>query len=517
VIPKKIKKALETYVLICYNTNISSKCGETMAKKQYIAIDLKSFYASVECVARGLDPLRTNLVVADISRTEKTICLAVTPSLKSYGISGRARLFEVISRVKQVNSERLSAIGEREFSGSSCDDVELRNNKNLKLDYITAKPRMAEYMRVSTEIYKIYMRYVSPEDVYVYSVDEVFIDVTPYLRTYRVTARELALRMVRDVFEQTGITATAGVGTNMYLCKVAMDIVAKRMPADKDGARIAELDEKTYRYELWNHRPITDFWRVGGGYAKKLGRYGMHTMGDVARCSIANEELLYKLFGVNAELLIDHAWGWEPCSIKDVKSYKPRSRSLSIGQVLAEPYTNDKARLITREMAELLALDLVKKGLVTNQVVLTVGYDIKNVQDKLYTGEVKIDRYGRKIPKHSHGSENLGRYTASSKAVTDAFISLFDSITTPGLYVRRIVVVANNTVYEAAASSSAEQLDLFTMNSKEKYEENREKNIQRTILRLQNRYGKNAVIKGMNLLDGATTVERNAQIGGHKA
>lgn len=487
-----------------------------MAQKQYIAIDLKSFYASVECVARGLDPLKTNLVVADESRTEKTICLAVTPSLKAYGISGRARLFEVVQRVREVNCERLSRIKASEFSSSSCNAIELSADPTLRLDYIVAKPRMAEYMRVSTEIYKIYLNYVSPEDVYVYSIDEVFIDATPYLKTYKITARELALRMVRDVLSQTGITATAGIGTNMYLCKVAMDIEAKHMTADSDGVRIAELDEYTYRLKLWSHRPITDFWRVGRGYQKKLERYGMFTMGDVARCSVANESLLYSLFGVNAELLIDHAWGWEPCTIKEVKSYKPRSTSLSIGQVLSEPYTSDKARLITREMAELLALDLVKKHLFTNQVVLTVGYDVKNVQDNIYKGEVKIDHYGRKIPKHAHGSENLGRFTSSSKAIVDAFVALFDAITNPSLYVRRITVVANNTVYEGAAQATAEQLDLFTMHSRAESEK-RERDIQRTILYLQERYGKNAVIKGMNLLDGATTVERNSQIGGHKA
>lgn len=488
-----------------------------MKRKIYIAIDLKSFYASVECVARGLNPLTTNLVVADSSRTEKTICLAVTPSLKAYGISGRARLFEVVQRVREVNCERLSKVGGDGFTSSSYDDAVLKADPGIKLDYIVAKPRMAEYMRVSTEIYKIYLNYVAPEDVYVYSVDEVFIDATPYLRAYKITAHELALRMVRAVFKRTGITATAGIGTNMYLCKVAMDIVAKHMPADKDGVRIAELDEYSYRLKLWDHTPITDFWRVGAGYSRKLYRYGMYTMGDVSRCSLANEELLYKLFGVNAELLIDHAWGWESCTIKEIKAYKPRSKSLSIGQVLPTEYTNEKARLITREMAELLALDLVKKNLVTNQVVLTVGYDIKNVQENIYQGEIKLDHYGRKIPKHAHGTENLGSYTSSSSRIVDAFARLFDNITNPQLYVRRVIVVANNTVYEKAAQSCAEQLDLFSLNQAADENLEKEKSIQRTILRLQSRYGKNAVIKGMNLLEGATTVERNSQIGGHKA
>lgn len=488
-----------------------------MAEKMYIAIDLKSFYASVECVARGLDPLTTNLVVADKSRTEKTICLAVTPSLKAYGISGRARLFEVIQRVREVNCQRRACCENGEFKGSSCDALALARDKSLELDYIVAEPRMAEYMRVSSEIYKLYLEFVSPEDVYVYSVDEVFIDATPYLKSFKTTARELALKMVRAVLEKTGITATAGIGTNMYLCKVAMDIVAKHMPADSDGVRIAELDERSYREILWEHKPITDFWRVGGGYAKKLFRYGMFTMGDVARCSIENEELLYKLFGVNAELLIDHAWGWEPCTISDVKSYKPRTKSVSIGQVLKEPYTNEKTRLITREMSELLALDLVGKGIVTNQITLTIGYDIRNIEDKIYKGEIKTDRYGRQIPKHAHGTENLGRFTSSSKLIVDAFIRLFDRITDPSLYARRVTVVAANIISEKEAQNSARQLSLFDFDGETVKEPNGEKSLQRAILSLQSRYGKNAVIKGMNLLDGATTVERNGQIGGHKA
>ena len=487
-----------------------------MAEKQYIAIDLKSFYASVECVARGLDPLNTNLVVADLSRTEKTICLAVTPSLKAHGISGRARLFEVVQRVREVNAIRRSRIS-GDFSASSYIASELERDRTLRLDYIVAPPRMAEYMRVSTEIYKIYSRFIAPEDILVYSVDEVFIDATPYLRSYRLTAHELAVKLVREVFAETGITATAGIGTNMYLCKVAMDIVAKHMPADKDGVRIAELDEASYRRTLWSHKPITDFWRVGRGYSKKLYRYGLWTMGDIARCSLVNEELLYKLFGVNAELLIDHAWGWEPCTIKDVKAYKPRSRSLSIGQVLPEPYTNEKARLITREMAELLALDLVEKRLVANQITLTVGYDIKNIEDNIYTGEVKSDPYGRQIPKHAHGTGKLGRYTSSAKRIVDEFINLFDRVTDEKLLVRRVIVVACNTISEKEAEKSAEQLDLFSIADNSETELERERSIQYAILKLRRRYGKNAVVKGMNMLEGATTIERNRQIGGHKA
>lgn len=497
-----------------------------MDGKQYIAIDLKSFYASVECVTRGLDPMDTNLVVADKSRTEKTICLAVSPSLKAYGIPGRARLFEVVQRVKEVNRLRLSKTKNKSFDSPSYFASSLHKNPQLKLDYIVAAPRMAEYMRVSTQIFGIYLKYIAPEDIHVYSIDEVFIDATAYLKTYRLTARELADKMIHDVLKQTGITATAGIGTNLYLCKIAMDIEAKRMKPDKNGVRIAELDENTYRERLWSHRPITDFWRIGGGYAKSLARYGMFTMGDVARMSLQNEELLYRLFGVNAELLIDHAWGWEPCTISEIKSYTPQSKSVSLGQVLSTPYDFAKTRLILQEMTEQLSLDLVKKKLVTNQMVLTVGYDIENLTDptrrSMYHGEVKIDRYGRKIPKHAHGSENLGRFTASSRLMTEAVLRLFDRISDPHLLVRRMCVVANRTVPESKAKNAAqcEQLSLFTdcaALQKEEQELERERVIQTTVLELKQRFGKNAVLKGMNFKEGATARERNRQIGGHSA
>lgn len=487
-------------------------------EKQYISIDLKSFYASVECVERGLDPLRTNLVVADESRTEKTICLAVSPSLKAYGIPGRARLFEVVQRVKEVNMER--------------------NAKNMPpIDYIAAVPRMALYMEYSTRIYNIYLKYVAPEDIHVYSVDEVFMDVTAYLGTYQMTARELAKKMIQDVYETTGITATAGIGTNLYLCKVAMDIEAKHVQADEDGVRIAELNEESYRRRLWNHRPITDFWRVGRGYAKKLEENGMFTMGDVARCSLGhpgdfyNEDLLYHLFGINAELLIDHAWGYEPVEIKDIKAYKPESNSISTGQVLQHPYTYEKTRLIVREMTELLTLDLVGKGLVTDQMVLTIGYDIDNLktekQKKSFQGEVTTDRYGRQVPKQAHGSINLSRQTASTRIIMDAVMELFDRIMDPDLLSRRIYVVANHVVDERSVKpkeETFEQLDLFTdysalQKEREKEEEElaREKRMQKAILDIQKKFGKNAVLKGMNLQEGATTIERNGQVGGHKA
>ena len=488
----------------------------------YIAIDLKSFYASVECVARGLDPLDANLVVADKSRTEKTICLAVSPSLKSLGIPGRARLFEVVQRVGEVNALRQSRLRGRMFSGKSFFKSELDSQPDKKLAYITAPPRMAEYIKVSTLIYEIYLRYIAPEDIHVYSVDEVFIDASRYLRTYRMTARELADKMIRDVLSETGITATAGIGTNLYLCKIAMDIVAKHMPPDENGVRIAELDERGYREQLWSHRPITDFWRIGRGYSKSLARYGMYTMGDVARMSVLNEPLLYKLFGINAELLIDHAWGWEPCTMRDIKSYVPRTKSLSSGQVLSSPYPFDKARLILMEMTDSLALDLVRKKLLTDQIVLTVGYDTQNLSDpsiaSRYTGEITSDPYGRKMPKHAHGSENLGCLCASAQKMTAAALRLFDRIADPALLVRRIIIAANHTVYESDidCSQKSEQLSLFS-EVPEFQREDRERRIQQTVLGLRSRFGKNAVLKGMNFLEGATAIERNRQIGGHRA
>ncbi len=503
-----------------------------MGERTYVAIDLKSFYASVECVERKLNPLTTNLVVADVSRTEKTICLAVSPSLKAYGISGRARLFEVLQRVKEINAVRQRALRSGAFSASSFDDTQLKADGSLELDFIIAKPRMAYYMDYSARIYDIYLRYFAPEDIHVYSIDEVFIDVTGYLRAYGLTPRELTVKLVREVLAETGITATAGIGTNLYLCKIAMDIVAKHVAPDKDGVRIAELDEMSYRRLLWNHRPITDFWRVGSGYAKKLEANGLFTMGDVARCSVGgadgfyNEDLLYKLFGINAELLIDHAWGWEPCTIADIKAYKPQSNSISSGQVLQRPYDFEKARLVVREMADLLSLDLVSKGLVTNQIVLTVGYDAENMKSgQSYGGELKIDRYGRRIPKHAHGTENLGMWTSSTKAIMDAASRLYDKIVNKKLLVRRMYIVACHVTDENSVTESKayEQLDLFTdYEEKQKEREaqisarDREKHIQRAMLDIKRKFGKNAVIKGMNLQEGATAVERNSQIGGHK-
>lgn len=496
------------------------------ADKVYLAIDLKSFYASVECVERKLNPMTTNLVVADLSRTEKTICLAVTPSLKAYGIPGRARLFEVVQRVREVNAQRLRNAPGRQFTGASSDALELRDNPSLELDYIVAPPRMAHYMEVSAQIYSVYLKYVAPEDIHPYSIDEVFIDATPYLETAGMNAREFAGTIVRDVLQATGITATAGIGTNLYLAKVAMDIVAKHVQADKDGVRIAKLDEKSYRRLLWDHRPLTDFWRVGRGYAAKLEAHGMRTMGDVARCSIQNEGLLYKLFGVNAELLIDHAWGWEPATIADIKAYKPEHKSVGSGQVLKGPYNFDKGRLIVREMADLLSLDLVDKGLLTGQLTLTVGYDMESLRDGSYTGEVSTDHYGRKIPKHAHGTVNLDRQTSSTKTITDAVLGLYECAVNPKLLIRRVYLTAEKVLPERLANQdrAPEQMDLFTDYRAEEEKRAaedaalaRERRRQQAILRIQKKYGKNAILKGMNLEDGATTIERNGQIGGHKA
>ena len=507
-----------------------------MSEKTYIAIDLKSFYASVECIERGLDPLKTNLVVADVSRTEKTICLAVSPALKKYGIPGRPRLFEVVQKVREANIRREKQAPCHRFSGTSFDETELNRSPELQISYIAAAPRMSRYMEYSTRIFDIYLRYIAPEDMHVYSVDEVFIDATAYLHTYGLTAHELALRMIRDVLRETGVTATAGIGTNMYLCKIAMDIVAKRMPADEDGVRIAELDEESYRKQLWNHVPLTDFWRVGPGYAKKLREVGIYTMGDVARCSLGkdtdyyNEDLLYKLFGINAELLIDHAWGWEPATIAEIKAYRPEKNSLSTGQVLQCPYTAQKAKLIVREMTDLLVLDLVDKKLVTDQMVLTVGYDIESLTNpeirRKYHGEVTTDRYGRHVPKHAHGTANLSCQTSSTKLIMKAVEELYDRIINPDLLVRRITVVASRVVPEREADQKEvfEQLDLFIdyqaleqEREQEKQELDKEKRIQKAILDIQKKYGKNAVLRGMNFEEGATTRERNGQIGGHKA
>ena len=500
----------------------------------YAAIDLKSFYASVECVERGLDPLTANLVVADKSRTEKTICLAVSPSLKSYGISGRARLFEVVQRVEEINRDRSFRLHGKPFSGSSIFGPELEKDPALKLDYEVATPRMAYYMNYSSRIYNIYLKYVAAEDVHVYSIDEVFIDLTDYLPLYRLSAHELVMTMIRHVLRETGITATAGIGTNLYLAKIAMDIVAKKMPADSDGVRIAELDETGYRTELWGHRPLRDFWRIGRGYTKRLEANGMFTMGDIARCSLENEDLLYRLFGINAELLIDHAWGWEPCRISDIKAYRPENNSLSLGQVLKEPYPFDKAKIVVREMTDSLVLDMVEKGLVADQMVLTVGYDTVSLEDpgirKKYKGEIAKDWYGRKVPKQAHGSINLGRMMSSTNRIIDAVMELYDRIVDPVLLVRRMYVVANHVVAEDLARKEREvseenrQLDLFTdpaeedrQRAEEEEELDREHRRQEAVLEIRKKYGKNAILKGTNFMDGATARERNAQIGGHRA
>jgi DNA polymerase V len=502
-----------------------------MKQRTYIAIDLKSFYASVECRERGLDPMDTNLVVADESRTDKTICLAVTPSLKSYGISGRGRLFEVKQRVKEANTGRRHDAPERKLNGSSCFFSELQANPELAIDFIIAPPRMAYYIEYSTRIYEVYMKYIAPENIFVYSIDEVFMDVTDYLNTYKLSPHDLAMKIILDVLETTGVTATAGIGTNLFLCKVAMDIVAKRIPADKNGVRIAELDEMSYRKALWAHQPITDFWRVGRGYAKKLEENGMFTMGDVARCSVTNEDLLYKLFGKNAELLIDHAWGWEPCTITAIKAYKPSSNSLGSGQVLHQPYKSEKAKLVLCEMADLLVLDLVDKGLATDQIVITVGYDIENLTNperrKNYHGVIVKDHYGRQIPKQSHGTINLDGYTSSTKKIISAVSELFDRIVDENLLIRRLNIVANHVLPEADApkkNDGFEQLDLFTdyvaleaKQEQERAELEREKKMQQAMLSIKKKFGKNAILKGMNLEEGATAKDRNVQIGGHKA
>ena len=543
--------------------------------KTYISIDLKSFYASVECMERGLDPLNTNLVVADASRTQKTICLAVSPSLKAYGIPGRARLFEVDQKVKEANAWRQTRAPKNILDGKSVFASELNENPNLAIDYIAAKPRMALYMSKSTQIYDVYLRYIAPEDIYAYSVDEVFIDASGYLKTYGLNAHDFARLLVREVFKETGITATAGIGPNLYLCKIAMDIGAKHTEADADGVRIAELDEYSYRRLLWDHRPITDFWRVGRGYAKKLAKKSIFTMGDIARCSLGtssdyyNEDLLYKMFGVNAELLIDHAWGYEPCTLAEVKSYRPQRKSLVSGQVLQNAYTYEKTRIVVREMMELLALDLVDKGLLTNQIVLTVGYDIENLSDperrKAYKGEITVDGYGREVPKHAHGTGNLPFSTASTKLTTDCVLEVFDRVVDESLLTRRISITANNLVLESeykreseGVRAEPEQLSMFDMlaggddsqatervSSKEAtaYSEQdkpnstmvaesisgsagndndedtleKEKQVQEAMLKIKKRFGKNAILKGTNLQEGATAKERNAQIGGHKA
>ncbi|MBO7710218.1 MAG: DNA methylase [Lachnospiraceae bacterium] len=486
--------------------------------RQYIAIDLKSFYASVEARELGLDPLTTNLVVADVSRTEKTICLAVSPSLKSLGIPGRARLFEVVRKVKEVNRRRLAAAGA--FTGESDNMAQLNADPSLKLSYIAAVPRMSLYMAYSTRIYQIYLRYVAPEDIHVYSIDEVLIDATDYLKTYGLTAHELANRMIREVMKETGITATAGIGTNLYLAKIAMDIMAKKAAPDEEGVRIAELDEMTYRRQLWDHRPLTDFWRVGRGLSKRLEDAGMFTMGDVARCSIENEEILYRMFGVNAELLIDHAWGWEPCTLDLIRAYEPEEKSFSSGQVLMEPYPFEKARVIVHEMADAAALDLVEKRMVTDQVVLTVNYENLDGQKEGYRGEVTVGYYGKKVPKPAHGTQNLSRATSSGHLIVDAALKIFDRTVDRNLLVRRITIAVNHVMPEDRVPEKYEQMDLFTdyeALEKEEKDLEKERSLQEAMLKIKNRYGKNAILKGVNFEEGATGRERNRQVGGHRA
>ena len=502
----------------------------------YVAIDLKSFYASVECKDHGLDPMTTNLVVADASRTEKTICLAVSPSLKAYGIPGRARLFEVVQKVRKVNQERLKTTPDHKFTGKSCNDIELKNDSSLAVGYYIAPPRMARYIEVSTAIYQTYLKYFAPEDMHVYSIDEIFIDITHYMKIYQMSAYQLTQKIILDILDTHGLTAAAGIGTNLYLCKIAMDIVAKHVEPDENGVRIAQLDEMEYRRLLWEHEPITDFWRVGRGYARKLAENGMKTMGDVARCSVGgpndyhNEELLYKLFGINAELLIDHAWGWEPCTIAEIKSYKPDNNSICSGQVLQCPYTFEKTRIVVREMAEMMALDLVDKEMVTDQLVLTVGYDIENLSDpvisKAYKGEITIDRYGRSIPKHAHGTHNLSEFTNSTYEIIENTLKLYDRIMNPDLLIRRITLTANHVKKEQdiVKKGTYEQLDLFTDYAaieKEKQEKEeklqKEKKLQHAMLEIKKKYGKNAILKGTNFEEGATSIDRNQRIGGHKA
>lgn len=497
-----------------------------MQQRTYLAIDLKSFYASAECVARGLDPLNTNLVVADAARTEKTICLAVTPPLKAHGICGRARLFEVVQRVREVNAARRLRAPGQQLTGESTQADALAQNPALAVDYIIAPPRMALYLQLSAQIYQIYLKYIAPEDIHVYSVDEVFIDATGYLHLYGLDAAGLARRMILDVLHTTGITATAGIGTNLYLAKIAMDIVAKHLEPDENGVRIAQLDELSYRKTLWAHRPLTDFWRIGRGYARQLESKGLYTMGDIARCSLGgpdslyNEELLYRMFGVNAELLIDHAWGYEPCTMADIKAYRPRTHSLSSGQVLPTPYPAQTARLVLREMADALALELVKKGLVTDQLVLHVGYDIENVQTGRYRGPVVTDGYGRQAPKGVRGSQQLGAYTASSREILQAVSALYDRLVDPQLTVRRLNIAANHVLREQDAPQACQQLSFFTDLAQEQSraeQQQRERRRQTAILAIQQKYGKNALLRGMSLQQGATARQRNEQIGGHRA
>ena len=494
-------------------------------QKQYIAIDLKSFYASVECAERNLDPLKTNLVVADSSRTEKTICLAVSPSLKQYGIPGRARLFEVIQAVKKINYERLKKCPGHKFKGKSFDDDELKRNPYLELDFVIACPQMSHYIKKSTEIYQIYLKYIDSNDIHVYSIDEMFADVTKYLKTYKKDASQIASMLVKEVYEKTGITATAGVGDNMYLAKVALDILAKHAPENEDGVRVAVLNEQSYREKLWDHLPLTDFWRVGRGLTKRLFKLGLLTMGDIARQSLIDEDVLYQEFGINAELLIDHAWGYEPVTMEDVKSYVPENNSLSIGQVLPGPYEYEKAKLIIKEMAESLSLDMVTKGLLTDQIAIAIGYDVKDLNQ----GNIVLDKdwYGRDVPKGNHSSINIGQFTSATSLITEAAVKLFDRLVNKKLHVRRMYIVATRVIKISEIKKverDYQQLNLFVdydelekkkeVQKKDLEEENR---LQKTILNIKNKYGKNKVLKGHDLEEGGTTIERNNQIGGHKA
>lgn len=497
-------------------------------KKTYIAIDLKSFYASCECIERGLDPLKYNLLVADNSRTDKTICLAVSPPLKSLGVPGRPRLFEAIQIIRDLNIDRLERSGLKDFEYMSYNIDEINKSPKVGVDYIVAPPHMAKYIEISKSIYKIYLSWISAEDIHVYSIDEVFIDATNYLKLYGMDGEDLASHIVNDVLKETGITATAGVGTNMYLCKVAMDILAKHTKPNSHGVRVKVLDVDSYRKYLWDHRPLTDFWRVGSGYQKRLAKYGLFTMGDIAEFSIDYEDVLYKEFGINAELLIDHAWGYEPCTISDVKKYRPQNTSRSSGQVLHEPYKYDQAKIVIGEMADSLALDLYSKGLVSNQIDITIGYDRSSLEDKEinYNGEIKMDHYGRKIPKKSHGVRNLNMYTSSSKVFIDSAKELFDRIVNKELYIRKLNIVANNTCYkdELEKTTHGRQMDIFNLENRaiegstvNKLNIDKEEKVQKAVIEIKNKYGKNSILKGLNFREGATGIERNRQIGGHKS